>query len=283
MLFEIPRSRLFFRDETPRPLGRLALAGELRGSNGVDPKKPRVLGRYALILLARGAGLYRDARGRKTPVVAGQAILVFPELAHAYGPSARGDWDEIYVCFDGPIFDLWRAEGLLDSERPVFEPASPRCFGELRNVLESPRPLSVAAHLEQLQRFLALLSQMLPLDDAPGARMSWLERAQAVLGSNLEKPDVLRDAANAAGQSYETFRKNFAREAGVSPSRFRDARRLEAAKTLLLRGEMTNAAIARSLGFRDEAHFSRRFKQLTTQTPRDFRRAAQEKEIRHDH
>jgi transcriptional regulator GlxA family with amidase domain len=40
---------------------------------------------------------------------------------------------------------------------------------------------------------------------------------------------------------------------------------------------MTHEAIARSLGFRDAAHLARRFKEISGETPRSFRRRTEHK------
>jgi AraC-like DNA-binding protein len=267
----ISASSLFFQEETPRPLGRLTLAGTLKNSGGVGSGE-RVFGLFALVILVEGEGFYRDARGKRCEVRAGDAILVFPELPHAYGPRPGGRWDEIYVCFDGAIFNCWRHENVLDITRTIHHlPDFEKAFFDLKNLLSEPRPATPSEHLSQIHRFLAFLGENLTFPVANNSQIEWLERAKIALGSNLSEGGALKIAALAAGQSYESFRKNFAREMGLSPSQFRDAKRLEAAKTLLLRAEMTNANIAQSLGFRDEAHFSRRFKQLAGQTARAFR------------
>jgi AraC-like DNA-binding protein len=59
---------------------------------------------------------------------------------------------------------------------------------------------------------------------------------------------------------------------GVSPVRFRTIRRIDAACAMLLAPDQTIASIAVALGFSDEYHFSRRFKQVTGLPPREFRR-----------
>jgi AraC-like DNA-binding protein/predicted GNAT family N-acyltransferase len=72
--------------------------------------------------------------------------------------------------------------------------------------------------------------------------------------------------------SYESFRKRFQRETGVSPARYRTLRRIEAARELLRYSpQLTNRQIAETLGFADEYHFSRRFTQIAGSTPRQFR------------
>jgi AraC-like DNA-binding protein len=72
--------------------------------------------------------------------------------------------------------------------------------------------------------------------------------------------------------SAETFRKKFARLAGTPPWRYRMTQVIERACRLVHEGRLTNKEIAERLGFNDEFHFSRRFKQITGRSPREFRK-----------
>jgi AraC-like DNA-binding protein len=268
----IERSQFFFVDETPRPLGRLTLAGTNKDSGGVGRNTLRVYGRFAVVLLVSGSGEFRDARGFKSDVVAGDCLLVFPEVGHAYGPKSGTHWSEIYLCFDGPIFELWRREALLDVARPIHHVASWReVFQRLESFVDEARPGSIDEHLAQLNRFLAILGELVSLpvvgDDSP----RWLESAKARLRGGLGETLQPANVAREVGMSYESFRKQFQRETGVSPARFRDLARIEAAQTLLESGALKNAAIARGLGFRDEAHFARRFRELMGISPRAWK------------
>jgi AraC-like DNA-binding protein len=78
--------------------------------------------------------------------------------------------------------------------------------------------------------------------------------------------------ARALGVPYETFRKQFQRYVGVSPARYRTVRRIDAACALLQDSRNTIQSVALRLGFADEYHFSRRFKQVNGLSPRAFRR-----------
>ena len=265
----IERSQLYFHDETPRALGRLTLAGTLKNSRGLS--QMRVFGQRALVLLVAGAGRYHDARGQYD-VSAGDAVLVFPRLPHRYGPRAGADWDEIYLCFDGPIFDLWESEGILDSKRPLARVDVGATFAAMRALGEMARPSDDAENWAQLQILLGLLLKLFPPQPHQN-EPDWLSEARALLGANLSAPLAMPDVARAVGLSYAAFRREFVALAGVSPLQFRAGKRLEAARVLLERGEMTNAAIARNLGYGDEAHFSKAFKRATGRSPRAWKRA----------
>jgi hypothetical protein len=90
------------------PLGTIRLAAFLKNSLGTGRERLRIYGSYALVYLLAGSGHYRDANGNARAVAAGDLIWVYPDLGHEYGPWKGERWDEFFVVFDGPIFDLWR-------------------------------------------------------------------------------------------------------------------------------------------------------------------------------
>jgi AraC-like DNA-binding protein len=59
----------------------------------------------------------------------------------------------------------------------------------------------------------------------------------------------------------------------MSLRRYRTACRINRACTLLSDGSLANKKIAEKLGFANEFHFSRRFKQFPGQSPTEFRRS----------
>lgn len=277
----MPRHELLLPSEVPTPLGRFRLAGAIWGGPGVEPRRPlRVYGDYALVCLAGGSGAYEDANGASLRLSAGAVVAVFPELAHWYGPRRRGQpWDEVYLTFEGPVFDLWRAAGLLDPRRPVA-PATPPSWPErFRTLIDSlARPADAAGRVRQVAELQSLVADLLPGDaleagaGLPGSPSAWLTQARGLLEDGLALPADLPAVAAAVGMSYETFRKRFQREAGVSPARYRLVKRIEAAQRLLAYApQMTNAQVAAAFGFSDEFHFSRRFREVAGVTPREYR------------
>src|SRR5579862_4347822 len=103
------------------PLGRLTLAARIESGRGIIPAQPyRVYGSYALVFITEGQGVYRDANGLTQDIRAGDAILVFPELPHTYGPQPGRTWSELYLVFDGPAIEAWREIGILSAQRPIY-------------------------------------------------------------------------------------------------------------------------------------------------------------------
>jgi len=280
---EIPREiqrTILMNDVVKCALGEMPLAIELLGGLGVLPRESlRIYGSYATVLITRGSGFYRDANGVSQSVTAGDMIFVFPEIAHVYGTHSDSTWDELYFIFRGPVFDAWRTMGIIDQTRPVVSTgAISRVEQRMKEIAVDEGADSADGKSHQICRFLSLLTEIL---GDPSTRRSqtagvsgssgWLSRVCALLSSDLESHATIDDFASKVGMSSESFRKRFKSELGISPMRFRNQKRIEAACHLLLYTTMTHAHIAQKLAFSDEFHLSKRFKQIQGISPSEFR------------
>ena len=262
----------------PSPLGQITLMASIADGRGIAPAAPyRVYGSYALVIITRGQGSYQDANGYSADVRAGDAIFVHPTLPHTYGPDAGQTWDEFFLVFSGPAFDAWHAMGLFDPKAPLYslDPLG-EWLARFRALSDAPDLTTPSAKALQVCRLLALLTEIVlsrPPHPAAPAPNLWLAQACSLLGGSLGTGADLTGLIRPLGMPYETFRRRFTREMGIAPARFRAERTVEAACHLLQYTGMTGAQIAERLGYGDEYHFSRRFKQLRGETPTQFRRS----------
>jgi len=266
---------LLFRNDAQTPLGRLTAAGYIKDSAGVRGPEFRVLNSYAIVYLLDGSGFYRDTNRHEGTVQAGDLIVLFPEIGHLYGPGIGERWSELYVMFDGPAFDLWRQAGLLNPARPISRLEPINAWLEQLEATLRPNALTPTGRALELSRFLAVLTEMLALTSSELVLMpepAWLTQACELLSDDLAQAVDLVHVAETVGLTYETFRKQFQRATGASPAHYRTIRRIDQACTLLQVANLTTATIALRLGFSDEYHFSRRFKQIVGLSPREFRR-----------
>jgi len=168
------------------PVGEIELAGMLRNVTGIDPTGMRILRRFTLVLMVEGRGYYRDARGTKLELGPGDVVLVFPEIAHAYGPLPGTEWTQIYFVFDGPQFQLWRAQGLLAPEHPVLRLGAVDYWRRRLHEVVKGEPLHrPGAPLRALGRLLHVMTDMIA-SDAESTRQAgrdvWLEKSLRLLG-----------------------------------------------------------------------------------------------------
>jgi AraC-like DNA-binding protein len=281
------KPRIVFEASRASPLGRFILAGLLRHHTGV-PEKPirtlgdapeaaftysktsaaperpmRTLGHYALVYLLNGTGDFTDARGTRLKLVPGDMWVVFPDIPHWYGPGSGAFWDEFFIIFSSPLFDVWRARGLLDPARPLrhLEPLD----YWLRRLEELV--LADSGALQQICALQHLLAEALEVSD-DSRSPHWLAKACSLLQSGHQSP---QQVARSLGMSYATFRRLFSAAAGVPPGRFQAMKAVDKASTLIITEELSNKEIAERLHFCDEFHFSRRFKQIIGLTPSQLR------------
>ncbi|WP_203918620.1 AraC family transcriptional regulator [Rugosimonospora africana] len=268
------RARITVSDAPLTRLGQLVLAGEVVDDEPLMPTGLRVMPEYVLSIVLDGQGRYRDANRRDEPLTPGAHTLVGPGHPHWYGTTPGERWTELFVVFTGPLFDTLAETGVLAGAGPRYPRPIPS-IDALRIVLRAtPHSRQAAEH-----QLLALADWLLDVTDAgqssPRSRAldPAIARAADRLADNLAAPMDMRQTAADSGLSYDTFRRRFTDQIGQSPLAYRNARRLQTAATLLRLTDMTLREIARTLGFTDEFHLSRRFRAHFGMPPREYRRS----------
>src|SRR5579872_4728327 len=193
-------SSILYQPAMASPIGEIKLAGFMNKSHSKSFESMRVFGSYALVYLLEGRGIYYDANRYRSELAAGDLLLLFPELAHSYGPRQEDTWSEFYIVFGGPVFDLWREEGLLDFRRPVIRLlpvdrwARKLAFMYNENMYNEKEtdqtPVVASEHALDVCRLLAVLTEAVATDRievAERAPRPWLERACMILETNLDR------------------------------------------------------------------------------------------------
>ena|SRR5436309_8985821 len=106
-----------------------------------------------------------------------------------------------------------------------------------------------------------------PRRSAPGAIRRVREHVEAHLSESMD----LAELAAIAGLSVYHFARAFKQTAGVPPHHYLVHRRIERAQEMLARSELPLSEIALAVGFSDQSHLARHFRQTLGVTPGQFR------------
>ena len=107
----------------------------------------------------------------------------------------------------------------------------------------------------------------------PGALAAWqIARVQAFIDENLHRTIRVKDVGAVAQRSASHFSRSFKQVIGESPHAYVVRRRLERACQLMITSSASLREIAQSVGFSDQAHLCRLFRQAFGQSPASWRR-----------
>jgi transcriptional regulator GlxA family with amidase domain len=96
-------------------------------------------------------------------------------------------------------------------------------------------------------------------------------RSDGALGKAISTAVSRWEIAEAVGVSEDYLSRVFARELGISPWDYLNRYRILQAKHLLADTTESVGSIARQVGFKDQAYFSRVFHKVTRMSPQEFR------------
>ena len=108
----------------------------------------------------------------------------------------------------------------------------------------------------------------------PGGLATWqAKRTLAYIEANLASKLDIDDLANVVALSRSHFSRAFKRSVGLSPMEYVVVRRVERAKEIIGGTREPLAEVALVCGFADQAHLSRRFRDIVGISPGRWRRS----------
>ena len=117
----------------------------------------------------------------------------------------------------------------------------------------------------------ALNRAILGVETLPAHTSALVKQAIAYLHQNYTRTVSRWEIAEAVGVSEDYLSRVFARELGISPWDYLNRYRILQAKQLLADTTESVGSIARRVGFKDQAYFSRVFHKVMRMSPQEFR------------
>lgn len=213
--------------------------------------------------------LERHEHGVRRPLV----TVLPPYVAHDGRTATRDGFRKQVLYLDAGRIDVDLVGSAVDQPGwadPALRTEVDRVHQALArpgDELEAESRLALVT--ERLARHLAREEIEVPVPRSPAlvARLRELLDAHAVDGITLEEASRVLDA------SPTHLVRAFRRETGIPPHRYLVGRRLDAARRRLLDGDRP-ADVAAAVGFYDQAHLTRHFRQLLGVTPGEYAASA---------
>lgn len=232
---------------------------------------------FRLLYVINGSGVFIDDAGNETELTPGVLVQRLPGLRHSVLRRADGRWLEFFLLLPRALYSGLAMDGFIQSERWIIRPGkSDDICHRLDDYVEAIANFShSSAPTRLLEKTIAIFSLFYTLDagrksDSPASQR--MHRAAVMLENDLRQRISLSDIAAELDISTDHFRKEFSREYGMSPKRYRIMRRLEQARMLLCNHSATIEKIAEEMGYPDQFTFSRQFKMKSGMSPSVFRR-----------
>lgn len=240
---------------------------------------PHVHEGFVFAVIEQGAHRFQH-RGSEHLAPTGSMILINPDELHSCSRAHEQGWQYRAFYPDNAQVGSVLAELELGQQgMPSFassvlhDPQLHRLFAELHRLLDS-----AATALQQQTAWreaILLLFQRhghLSAGRAPGHEPLAVARAKEMLASQLCQPPSLEQLAAAVNLSPFHFARVFRRATGLPPHAWLKQRRLEQARSLLKSG-CAPLNVALQLGYADQSHLTRQFKQAYGVGPGEYRRA----------
>jgi len=143
-------------------------------------------------------------------------------------------------------------------------------------VEETARPTRHPAYAESLVGSIATALLDLPRaqEEQPNGRLTQaqMNRLTACMNARVGHRMTVGEMAATVGLSESWFATVFKQTTGKTPLQWQLSSRIELAQALLIEGRLSLAEIAAQLGFSDQAHLTKAFRQTVGETPAAWRR-----------
>jgi AraC-like DNA-binding protein len=98
-----------------------------------------------------------------------------------------------------------------------------------------------------------------------------MRRVREYVAAHLSESTDLAMLAAVAGLSIHHFARGFKQTTGMTPHHYLTQKRVERARDMLANSDLSLSEIAYAVGFSDQSHLARHFRQMLGVTPGQFR------------
>lgn len=206
-----------------------------------------------------------------------QGFMIFPNQINTYIADHELPWEYVWVEFDGlRVREAIEITGLT-KDNPVYSAKSKDLREDMMNELlylvqnKDASPFHLIGHLYLFLDYLtrSVLSVNMPKGNK--LRDFYIREALAFIEHNFQNDISIEDIAGVCGLNRSYFGKIFRDSLGKSPQEFLLNYRMVKATELLKLTQLSIKDIGNAVGYPNQLHFSRAFKNIYGISPREWR------------
>lgn len=221
-----------------------------------------------------------DSKGvtHEYQIKSGQGFMIFPGQITTYIADRELPWEYVWLEFDG----LRAKEALeiagLTQDNPVYRVRSRELRETMKdemNYIVEHKDASPFHLIGHLYLFIdALTRSVATMKVSKGSKLQdfYIHEALVFIENNFQNDISVEDIASVCGLNRSYFGKIFKNGTGKSPQEFLLNYRMTKAAELLKLTKLSIGDIGNAVGYPNQLHFSRAFKNIYGVSPREWRK-----------
>ncbi|MGN1102727.1 MAG: AraC family transcriptional regulator [Huintestinicola sp.] len=242
---------------------------------------PAARNHYLFHYVISGTGrLYADDKNGNTKeyaVKSMQGFMIFPGQITTYVADKDMPWEYVWIEFDG-----LRARSVVEAagfswEQPVYKARSKELREEMMKEMNyiaengSSSPFHLIGHLYLFIDYLSRSAEGIKVRHSSNLRDFYIHEALEFIEHNFQNNISVEDIADVCGLNRSYFGRIFKEAVGKSPQEFLLSYRMVKATELLKLTRLSVGDISIAVGYDNQLHFSRAFKNIYGVSPKKWR------------
>lgn len=234
---------------------------------------------FHLCLSGTGTLIADNAKGESITyqIKSGQGFMLFPNQICTYIADHEIPWEYAWVEFDGLRAKETVELAGLNSDQPVYKARHKDIAKTMKEELlyivnhKEESPFHLIGHLYLFIDGFVRSSSSTQISKGNSLRDFYIKEAFSFIEQNFQNNISVEDIAATCGLNRSYFGKIFHENTGKSPQEFLISYRMTKAAELLKLTELSIADIGNAVGYPNQLHFSRAFKNVYGTSPRQWR------------
>lgn len=240
----------------------------------------RELSQYELVMVVSGSGVL-EMNAKRHALSAGDVFMLFPNVAHYYHTKSNDAWHLKWVAFDGTgCVKMASKLGVTPADPVLHDMQNKKMIGALDNIVDHMIEERATAamgwfyilydEIMQVQKYRTECTE----DSLADSQHEMVKRILLYLTLNYHKDINVDSVCLWINYSRSYVSHLFKKETGISIPMMINNIRLEKAADSICKTQMNIAEIAKAVGYKSNAYFTRLFLQKYGITPSRYREHA---------